>query len=141
MRHVFVVVDQYCLFVQGTKHIRSLTLAGSKRKFCAEEFEKMERLHYLVVDGCEVSGDFKRFPKRLRYLQWRAMPYSQIPTTLDVSSLSMLDLSKSDKLVNLWSNSKLPMQVCRQVVKRWSTINIEKFSIHVCLIDDMESYA
>jgi hypothetical protein len=60
----------------------------------------MERLHYLVVDGCEVSGDFKRFPKRLRYLQWRAMPYSQIPTTLDLSSLSMLDLSKSDEVVN-----------------------------------------
>lgn len=113
-------------FVQGTKHIRGLTLAGSKkRKFSAKDFEKMEGLHYLVLDGCQVTGNFKRFPKRLRYLQWRAMPYSQIPPTLSLSSLSMLDLSESSKLVDLWSNSELPMQVCFQDVERWSIINIE----------------
>lgn len=99
-------------FIQGTKHIRALTLAGSKkRKIPLEGISQMEKLHFLIMDECDVIGDFERFPKYLRYLQWRSIPYKRLPKKLILSNLSVLDLSDSDDLTELWANSNPPMQV------------------------------
>ena len=61
--------------VQGLKKVRALNLANNRKiEFESKNLTKMTNLHFLVLDGCNVSGDLKIISKELRWLQWRYMP-------------------------------------------------------------------
>lgn len=93
--------------------MRAINFAnGQKRSFGAENFAEMQNLHFLIMNGCEVSGDLKSISKELRCLQWRYMPSVQLSVQLDLSNLVSLDFSDSSKLANLWTESNPWMEVC-----------------------------
>jgi hypothetical protein len=93
--------------------VRSLNLANSqKHKFETKNFAKMRNLHFLILDGCDVSGDFESIWEELRWLRWRHMPMTHLPPILNLSNLISLDFSHSTKLANVWTESDPALEVC-----------------------------
>lgn len=109
------MIDHFVvLMVQGSNNVRALNLVNSgKTKFESENFAKMTNLHFLIVDGCNVSGDFGNISKELRFLQWRNMPLIHIPPSIKfLFNLISLDFSQSTKLARIWTESDPALEVC-----------------------------
>ena len=70
------------------------------------QLASMKELHLLRLDGCDVvvPDGFSNWPQELRWLQWRSICFSSLPSHLRLPSLVVLDLSYSDKLTRLWKN-------------------------------------
>jgi hypothetical protein len=70
------------------------------------QLASMEELHLLRLDECDVvvPDGFSNWPQELRWLQWRSVCFSSLPSHLRLPSLVVLDLSNSDKLTRLWEN-------------------------------------
>ncbi len=70
----------------------------------AEAYAKMRELRYLLVDdGCEMNGDFSEWSEELRWLQWRYFPHEELPKSLKLQKLAVLDLSHSEHLTRVWT--------------------------------------
>lgn len=55
---------------KGRSNVRALNLANSQKcKFEVENFTMMQNLHFLIMDGCDVSGDSQNISNELRYLR------------------------------------------------------------------------
>ncbi|CAK9225230.1 unnamed protein product [Sphagnum troendelagicum] len=82
---------------QGTDTVRGLSVAGAKdgATWKAETYTRMSELHFLILDHCQVKGDFSTWSKELRWLQWWSMPLSELPPTLSLLNLSVLDFTGS----------------------------------------------
>lgn len=99
--------------VQVINKVRALNLTKSKkRKFEAKNFTKMTNLHYLILDDCNVSGNFGNISRELRLLRWRRMPSTQVPPILNFSNLVSLDFSQSTMIASTWIESNLALEVC-----------------------------
>ncbi|KAG0598623.1 hypothetical protein M758_12G088800 [Ceratodon purpureus] len=98
----------------GVEETVALNLARSrKRKFDAKYFTNVPNLHYLrLPDGCKMYGDLKCISKQLRWLQWRKMPYQNVPKELNLIHLLSLDFSQSTKLASLWVESNDSLKGC-----------------------------
>ncbi|KAG0615472.1 hypothetical protein M758_5G044100 [Ceratodon purpureus] len=93
--------------------VRALNLANiSEHEFAFEDFAKMENLHFLTLDGCNVSGNLDGVSKELRCLRWRHMPLTNAPSLLNLSNLTSLDFSYSTKLANMWTQSDPALEAC-----------------------------
>ena len=104
---VFIVV-----IIQGYNKVRALNLAKSRnRKYECERFAKMTNLHYLILDGCDVSGNFDKVSKELRWLQWRNMPLIHLPRMWNFLNLVTLDFSNSPGLASIWTESDSATEV------------------------------
>ncbi|KAG0601411.1 hypothetical protein M758_11G108300 [Ceratodon purpureus] len=104
-----VVEENY----DGYNKVRALNLAKSrKRKYECESFAKMTNLHYLILDGCDVSGNFDNVSKELRWLQWRNMPLKHVPRMWNFLNLVALDFSNSPGLASIWSESDSATEGC-----------------------------
>ena len=80
--------------------------------FDFEKFPKMRNLHYLVLDGCNVSGNLGGISKELRYIQWKYMPLTSLPPIPNLSKLVSLDFFESTNLlVDILIESKLAFEV------------------------------
>ncbi|KAG0582737.1 hypothetical protein KC19_3G081900 [Ceratodon purpureus] len=103
---------------QGSENTMGLYLEGSKiQEFEAENFTSMPNLHYLQLPrGCKVNGDFRSMPGELRWLRWQAMPYTHIPTGLNLSLLIKLDFSNSTNLAKLWTKSNNSLESCSNLL-------------------------
>ncbi|CAK9212080.1 unnamed protein product [Sphagnum troendelagicum] len=82
---------------QGTDAVRGLSVAGAKdgAAWRAETYTRMSELHFLILDHCQVKGDFSTWSEELRWLQWWSLPLSELPPTLSLLNLSVLDLTGS----------------------------------------------
>ncbi|CAK9200067.1 unnamed protein product [Sphagnum troendelagicum] len=60
-------------------------------------------LHALLLDDCNIEGDFSKWPKKLRMLSWPCSPILELPTTLNLPNLVVLNLSQSKNLTCLWA--------------------------------------
>ena len=89
----------------------NFTNCGEDSNFDFEKFPKMKNLHYLILDGCNVSGNLGSISKELRYIQWRYMPLTSLPPIPYLSKLVSLDFSKSTKLANILTKSTLAFEV------------------------------
>ncbi|CAM6036319.1 unnamed protein product [Sphagnum compactum] len=80
---------------QGTDTVRGLSVAGAKdgAAWKAETYTRMSELHFLILDHCQVKGDFSTWSKELRWLQWWSLPLLELPPTLSLLNLSVLDLT------------------------------------------------
>ncbi|KAG0607725.1 hypothetical protein M758_8G049800 [Ceratodon purpureus] len=95
------------------KKVRALNLAKSRRrKYECESFGKMTNLHYLILDGCDVNGNFETFSKELRWLRWRNMPLVHLPQMFDFMNLVSLDFSQSPCLASMWTESNSATEGC-----------------------------
>ena len=99
--------------LQGLSKVRALNLANSRRKeYESKSLAKMTNLHFLVLDGCNVSGDLESISEELRWLRWRYMPLTFIPPTLNLINLIALDFSWSTMLASTWVESHPALEVC-----------------------------
>ncbi|KAG0576085.1 hypothetical protein KC19_5G054400 [Ceratodon purpureus] len=97
----------------SSNKVRALNLAKSgEHKFAFEDFAIMDNLHFVILDGCNVSGNLEGISKELRFLQWREMPLTSLPSMLSLSNLISLDFSYSTKLANIWAQSGSSLEAC-----------------------------
>ncbi|KAG0575915.1 hypothetical protein KC19_5G039800 [Ceratodon purpureus] len=93
--------------------VRALNLANiGEHEFAFENFAKMVNLHFLILDGCNVSGNLEGVSKELRCLRWRHMPLTNVPSMLNLSNLISLDFSESTNLANMWTQSSPALEAC-----------------------------
>ncbi|KAG0575963.1 hypothetical protein KC19_5G044200 [Ceratodon purpureus] len=93
--------------------VRAVNLTNTQdHKFAFDDFAKMGNLHFLILDGCNVSGNLEGVSKELRCLRWRHMPLTNAPSMLNLSNLTSLDFSYSTKLANVWAQSDPSLEAC-----------------------------
>ncbi len=71
----------------------------------AENYIGMTRLHFLLLDGDNVKGDFSTWSRELSWLQWRGSDISALPLELDLRKLAVLDLTSNKELTQIWPNN------------------------------------
>ncbi|XP_058190549.1 disease resistance protein RPV1-like [Rhododendron vialii] len=95
----------------GTKKIEGLILdmnmlrISNKDIFKSITFEKMYNLRLLKLSSVQLSGTFRAFPKRLRWLYWRGFPSESFPNDFPLENLVNLDLRYSN-LKQVWRGTK-----------------------------------
>jgi hypothetical protein len=94
---------------QGTNEVRGLSTFGVGRggisaTNVAENYIGMNRLHFLLLDGDNVKGDFSTWSRELNWLQWTNSDILALPSKLDLRKLAVLDLSSNEKLMQIWPN-------------------------------------
>jgi hypothetical protein len=70
----------------------------------AENYIGMNKLHFLLLDGDNVKGDFSTWSRELSWLQWMNSDLSALPLELDLRKLAVLDLTCNDELMQIWPN-------------------------------------
>ncbi len=70
----------------------------------AENYIGMNRLHFLLLDGDNVKGDFSTWSQELSWLQWMDSDLLALPLELDLRKLAVLDLTFNKELMQIWPN-------------------------------------
>jgi hypothetical protein len=70
----------------------------------AENYIGMSRLHFLLLDGDNVKGDFSDWSRELSWLQWMNSDLTVLPSKLDLPKLAVLNLTSNKKLMQIWPN-------------------------------------
>jgi hypothetical protein len=70
----------------------------------AENYIGMNKLHFLLLDGDNVKGDFSTWSRELSWLQWTNSDIPALPLQLDLRKLAVLDLTSNKKLMQIWPN-------------------------------------
>ncbi|KAG0576081.1 hypothetical protein KC19_5G054000 [Ceratodon purpureus] len=118
----------------SSNNVRALNLAKSgEHKFAIEDLASMDNLHFLILDGCNVSGNLEGISKELRYLQWRKMPLTNMPSMLSLSNLISLNFSKSTKLADIWAQSGSSFEACPNLL----TLNLSECTSLTTLPDSI----
>ncbi|KAH9542534.1 hypothetical protein CY35_13G012600 [Sphagnum magellanicum] len=94
---------------EGTNQVRGLSTFGIDRggigaTNVAENYIGMRRLHFLLLDGDNVKGDFSTWSRELSWLQWMDSDLSTLPLELDLRKLAVLDLTSNKELMQIWPN-------------------------------------
>jgi hypothetical protein len=64
----------------------------------------MSTLHFLLLDGDNVKGDFSTWSQELTWLQWINSDLLALPSGLDLQNLAVLDLTSNKELMQIWPN-------------------------------------
>ncbi len=95
--------------MQGTKKVRGLTTSGiqdrgngNKAIWQAERFASLNELQILILEDCDVKGDFSKWSRELRWLQWRHLNLIELPRDLQLPNLIVLDLAHNEHLYSIW---------------------------------------
>ena len=85
---------------------------GQPHKIVATtNFATMSGLQFLILEECDVEGDFFAWPKSLRWLQWsKNSKLLELPSTMHLSNLAVLNLNLNRNMTRLWP-TKLGKQV------------------------------
>ncbi len=70
----------------------------------AENYEGMRRLHFLLLDGVNVKGDFSNWSRELSWLQWINSDLLALPSKLKLQNLAVLNLTSNKELMQIWPN-------------------------------------
>ncbi|KAG0564195.1 hypothetical protein KC19_8G091100 [Ceratodon purpureus] len=98
---------------QEPMKVRALNVgSGGEHELESLYFTKMRNLHFVILDGCFINGDFRTISKKLRYLRWREMPVIQRFPILNLSNLISLDFSYSSEVASLWAKSNHALEGC-----------------------------
>ncbi|CAK9194562.1 unnamed protein product [Sphagnum troendelagicum] len=94
---------------EGTNQVRGLSTFGIGRSAIgatnvAENYIGMSKLHFLLLDGDNVKGDFSTWSRELSWLQWMNSDLSALPLELDLRKLAVLDLTCNKELMQIWPN-------------------------------------
>ncbi|CAK9875601.1 unnamed protein product [Sphagnum jensenii] len=103
------MVQQVLQNKEGTNQVRGLSTfgvghGGIGATNVAENYMGMNRLHFLLLDGDNVKGDFSTWSRELSWLQWTNSDISALPFKLDLRNLAVLDLTSNKKLMQIWPN-------------------------------------
>ncbi|KAG0615448.1 hypothetical protein M758_5G041800 [Ceratodon purpureus] len=114
--------------------VRAINLVNTQEhEFAFEDFAKMGNLHFLILDGCNVSGNLEGISKELRCLRWRHMPLTNAPSMQNLSNLISLDFSYSTKLANMWTQSDPALEACPNLL----TLNLKECNSITTLPDSI----
>jgi len=64
----------------------------------------MDKLHFLLLDGDNVTGDFSTWSRELIWLQWMNSDLSKLPLELKLGKLAVLNLNSNKELMQIWPN-------------------------------------
>ncbi|XP_040946515.1 disease resistance protein RPV1 isoform X3 [Gossypium hirsutum] len=87
------------------KNSKSQFLMANDVDMETQAFAKMKRLKLLQLDYVRLKGDFKDFPKRLRWLRWHGFCMQSFPVDFDINELVVLDMRNS-KLKQVWKDTE-----------------------------------
>jgi hypothetical protein len=94
---------------QGTAKVRGLTTSGIQKGgngneaiWQAERFASLNELRILILEDCDVKGDFSKWSVELRWLQWRHSNLIELPHNLQLPNLIVLDLAYNKHLYCIW---------------------------------------
>ncbi|KAK8307393.1 hypothetical protein V6Z12_D03G192400, partial [Gossypium hirsutum] len=87
------------------KHSKSQFLMSNDVDMETQAFAKMKRLKLLQLDYVRLKGDFKDFPKRLRWLRWHGFCMQSFPVDFDINEIVVLDMRNS-KLKQVWKDTE-----------------------------------
>ncbi|CAK9220124.1 unnamed protein product [Sphagnum troendelagicum] len=95
--------------LQNKEVVRGLSTFGVGRgdinaTNVAENYIGMNRLHFLLLDGDNVKGDFSTWSRELSWLQWRNSDLLALPLELNLQKLAVLDLTSNKQLMQIWPN-------------------------------------
>ncbi|KAI3682280.1 hypothetical protein L2E82_49986 [Cichorium intybus] len=79
---------------------------GNDANFQVEALENMKNLMLLQLRNVTFSGQYKKFPKKLRLLSWHGFSLKAIPGGISLEKLVVLDMSYS-KLTRAWDDFKI----------------------------------
>ncbi|TYJ41355.1 hypothetical protein E1A91_A03G015500v1 [Gossypium mustelinum] len=88
-----------------SRHSKSQFLMSNDVDMETQAFAKMKRLKLLQLDYVRFKGDFKDFPKRLRWLRWHGFCMQSFPVDFDINELVVLDMRNS-KLKQVWKDTE-----------------------------------
>ena len=95
--------------MQGTEKVRGLTTSGIQERgngneaiWQAEHFASLNELQILILEDCDVEGDFSKWSKELRWLKWRSLNLVELPRDLRLPNLIVLDLAYNKHLHYIW---------------------------------------
>jgi hypothetical protein len=95
--------------LQGTQKVRGLTTSGIQNTrngneaiWQAEHFASLNELRILILDHCDVKGNFSKWSRELRWLQWRHSNHTELPLDLQLPNLIVLDLAYNKDLYCIW---------------------------------------
>ncbi|CAN6446199.1 unnamed protein product [Victoria cruziana] len=95
--------------IVGTKDVEAIQL---KYAWCDRasvdigDFAAMSRLRMLRLNEVTFKGEYERFPRNIRWLQWRPKDLLCLPSCLHLDNMVVLDLSGSSTL-RLWDGQKV----------------------------------
>ncbi|CAM6035318.1 unnamed protein product [Sphagnum compactum] len=94
---------------EGTNKVRGLSTfgvghGGISATNVSENYIGMNRLHFLLLDGDNVKGDFSTWSRELSWLQWTNSDLLALPLELDLRKLAVLDLTSNKELIQIWPN-------------------------------------
>ncbi|KAH8942659.1 hypothetical protein BDL97_13G004500 [Sphagnum fallax] len=103
------MVQQVLQNKEGTNKVRGLSTFGIGRggigaTNVAENYIGMRRLHFLLLDGDNVKGNFSTWSRELRWIQWTNSDILKLPSQLDLPKLAVLDLTSNKELMQIWPN-------------------------------------
>ncbi|TYI91339.1 hypothetical protein E1A91_D03G185200v1, partial [Gossypium mustelinum] len=115
------------------KHSKCQFLMSNDVDMETQAFAKMKRLKQLQLDYVRLKGDFKDFPKRLRWLRWRGFCMQSFPVDFDINELVVLDMRNS-KLKQVWKDTEcLPNLKILNLNHSHSLLKTPSFSLPVLL--------
>ncbi|XP_031501703.2 disease resistance protein RUN1-like [Nymphaea colorata] len=94
---------------KGRENIKGIALQSEKGKqTCvgAEAFETMTKLTLLHINHTEIEGDFRHFPKKVKWLEWKGCMKESLPDELSLEKAVILDLSYS-MISQVWTHVRL----------------------------------
>ncbi|XP_058188511.1 disease resistance protein RPV1-like [Rhododendron vialii] len=71
-----------------------------------DAFSQMHNLRFLQLNNVRLTGGYKEFPKRLRWLCWRGFSSKYIPNDFPLERLVVLDMQNSS-LERLWKRTNV----------------------------------
>jgi hypothetical protein len=103
------MVQQVLQNKEGTNKVRGLSTFGIGRggtgaTNVAENYISMSTLHFLLLDGDNVKGDFSTWSQELIWLQWTNSDLLALPLELNLRKLAVLDLTSNKELMKIGPN-------------------------------------
>lgn len=80
--------------------------SNTSKHVAIDAFSDMDNLKLLQLNYVQISGPFKKFPNKLRWLCWHGFPLRTIPSDFPMGSLVALDLQYSN-LKRVWEGTKV----------------------------------
>ncbi|CAN6461761.1 unnamed protein product [Victoria cruziana] len=95
--------------LKGTSNVEGIVLQLPKNKMAhlsTEAFRAMCKLRLLHVDNVGFEGEYRHFPKTLKWFEWIGCPLESLPCDLHLEKAVVLDLSSS-MITQVWKQQGL----------------------------------
>ncbi|CAN6446421.1 unnamed protein product [Victoria cruziana] len=111
--------------IVGTEDIEAIQFRCEKEgelSINIESFAAMSRLRMLRLENVTLEGEYERFPRNVKCLEWHPQGMYSLPSSLDLENMVVLDMSRSS-IVEFWGGQKvfhqlkvLDLSYCRRLV-------------------------